>query len=337
MASYAIGYDVGSSSVKAALVRVDDGATMIVVQYPETEMRITSPQPGWAEQDPEDWWQALCAATHQLLERSGVAPRQIASIGLAYQMHGLVLVDTDGKPVRPAIIWCDSRAVETGDQALRAMGAEYCFGHLLNSPGNFTAARLKWVIDHEPEIYQQAQYLLLPGDFLALRLTGTACTTISGLSEAILWDFAGHRVAQRALDYFGIDPQKVPPLTDTFGQQGVLSRQGAEATGLMAGTPLTYRAGDQPNNAMSLGVVHAGEVAATGGTSGVIYGVADRLISDPESRVNSFAHVTHTVTDPRIGMLLCINGAGIEHAWMKHHVAHPGATYEEMERAMQSV
>ncbi|MCB0558267.1 MAG: carbohydrate kinase [Lewinellaceae bacterium] len=334
---YLLGYDIGSSSVKAALVEVDSGRTVGMVKYPETEMAIHAPHPDWAEQDSDEWWGNLCKATRQLLLDHRVEPAGIKGIGIAYQMHGLVLVDKEMRPLRPSIIWCDSRAVEIGDKAFEAIGRTVCLRSLLNSPGNFTASKLRWVQQNEPALYARAYKFMLPGDYIALKLTGRAATTASGLSEGILWDFQQNRLSEDILNHYGIGRELAPELTPTCGLQGKLTAEAAKATGLAAGTPVTYRAGDQPNNALSLNTLHPGEVAATGGTSGVVYGVVDKLIYDNESRVNSFAHVNHQSDQPRIGVLLCINGAGIQYSWMKHQVAGRGLDYVEMERLANSV
>lgn len=329
---YLLGYDIGSSSVKAALVQMHSGKTVKVVQQPETEMSIHAPESDWAEQDPETWWVHLCQATKILLETTNISPDKIKGIGIAYQMHGLVLVDKNKKVLRPAIIWCDSRAVSTGNNAFKAIGEEKCMTHLLNSPGNFTASKLKWVKDNEPELYDKIHKFMLPGDYIAMKLTGKITTTISGLSEGIFWDFKNEIPAQFLLDHYGISNELIPDIADTFAEQGRLTKAAAEATRLTAGIPVSFRAGDQPNNAMSLGVFEPGEIAATGGTSGVVYGVTNRAKYDNQSRINGFAHVNHTVHTPRIGMLLCINGAGSQYAWLKKQVAFADTSYEEMER-----
>jgi len=300
-------------------------------------MAIQAPRPDWAEQDPEDWWQNLCLATRRLLRDFHIRPADIQGIGISYQMHGLVLVDQKCQPLRPSIIWCDSRAVEIGDRAFEEMGKEACLRSLLNSPGNFTASKLRWVQQNEPERYARASKFMLPGDYIALKLTGRAATTASGLSEGILWDFQSNSLSESILAHYDIAKELAPELVPTCGLQGRLSAEGAEATGLAAGTPVTYRAGDQPNNAMSLNVLQPGEVAATGGTSGVVYGVVDKLIYDNGARVNSFAHVNHQPGQPRIGVLLCINGAGIQHSWMKHQVGGGSLGYGEMEHLAASV
>lgn len=323
-----LGYDIGSSSVKASLLDVESGTCLASASSPACEAPIQAPKPGWAEQHPEDWWCYLKEATRALLARCG--PIDIAAIGISYQMHGLVCVDRDNKPLRPAIIWCDGRAVPYGEKAFLKMGAGYCLERMLNSPGNFTAAKLAWVKENEPDVYARTRRILLPGDWMAARMTGEAFTTVSGLSECILWDFVAGTYSRDVMDALDLDPSMLAPLSPTFGEQGRLLPGPAAELGLQPGIPITYRAGDQPNNAFSLGVMHPGQVAATAGTSGVVYGVSDRLGYDPQSRVNTFAHVNHSPGTPRLGVLLCLNGAGILNAWMRRNTADAGLGYEEM-------
>lgn len=328
---YTIGYDIGSSSVKAALVEAKTGKVLARVTAPETEMRMDAPEAGWAEQNPEDWYKYVVAATKDILARTQVQSEDIKAVGIGYQMHGLVLVDADHQVVRPSIIWCDGRAVETGDRAFKGIGSDTCLTHCLNSPGNFTAAKLKWVADNEPDNYARAKFAMLPGDYIALRLTGEATTTITGLSEGVFWDFKNNQLAKLVLDEMGLDENKIPRRVPAVGKQGVLTDAAATELGLQSGTVVGYRAGDQPNNALSLNVLAPGEVAATGGTSGVVYGVTDRLAFDPGQRVNSFAHVNHEGGAPRIGVLLCINGSGILHRWVKNLIGGEELSYGAME------
>ncbi len=334
---YLLGYDIGSSSIKVALVDAASGKAKQVVQFPEIELDIISKKIGWAEQHPEVWWESLCQATKILLQKSQVAPDQIKGIGISYQMHGLVLIDKNQNVLRPSIIWCDSRAVEIGNKAFESLTPKKCLSHLLNSPGNFTASKLKWVKDNEPEIYNRIHKILLPGDYIAMKLTGEINTTVSGLSEGIFWDFKENKVAQFLLDYYGISTELLPEIVDTFSVHGKTNQSASEATGLITGIPVTYRAGDQPNNALSLGVVNPNEVAATGGTSGVVYGVVDQPKYDNDSRINGFAHVNHSTENPRLGLLLCINGAGIQYAWLKKQIAESGISYNDMERMMSEI
>ena len=327
---FLLGYDVGSSSVKASLVNAETGKCVATAFYPKTEAPIISKQPGWAEQDPAMWLGNLKLATADVLSQaSAVNPKDIKAIGISYQMHGLVCVDKDLNVLRPAIIWCDSRAVPYGQKAWEQLGKDYCLPHLLNSPGNFTAAKLAWVKENEPEVYKRIWKVMLPGDYIAMRLTGVTCTTVSGLSEGIFWDFAANRPSEELLVYFGFDDTILAPVKPTFGVQGTLTEAAAASLGLAAGTPVTYRAGDQPNNALSLNVFNPGEIASTAGTSGVVYGVIGQVQYDPLSRVNTFAHVNHTAADPRLGVLLCINGTGILNSWMRRNVV-PGLSYPQM-------
>ena len=331
---YLLGYDIGSSSVKASLVDAQSGERLASAFYPRVEMEIKSVQSGWAEQDPEAWWKNLQLATADVLKGRNSA--EISAIGISYQMHGLVLVDKDQKVLRPSIIWCDSRAVSIGEKALKDIGEDWCLSHLLNSPGNFTASKLAWVKANEPELYVKIDKLMLPGDFIAMKLTGEISTTVSGLSEGMFWDFKEQKVSDVLLNYYGIEQSFIPTIKPTFSVQGLVSAEAAALLGLKAGTPVSYRGGDQPNNALSLNVLNPGEVASTAGTSGVVYGVNGSPNFDPQSRVNSFAHVNHTSgvpgatsDDTRIGVLLCINGTGILNSWMKHKVV-PNLDYADM-------
>lgn len=327
---YLLGYDIGSSSVKAALVDASTGACVASDFYPKSEAPIKALQPGWAEQNPESWWKYLSEATASVLATSDIAPTDIKAIGISYQMHGLVLVDKDRKVLRDAIIWCDSRGVPYGDKAFGDLGSEHTLSHLLNSPGNFTAAKLQWVKQNEPEIFEKTDKIMLPGDYIAMRLTGELCTTPSGLSEMMLWDFQTNAPARFLMDYFGYSESIIPEIKATFCEQGRLTPEAAAELGLAAGTPVTYRAGDQPNNALSLNVFNPGEVASTAGTSGVVYGINGTVDYDPRSRVNNFAHVNHTADNPRIGVMTCISGTGILNSWCKRNIAPEGISYAAM-------
>lgn len=334
---YLIGYDLGSSSIKAALVEVESGKTLVRTQYPDQEMEIQAQQAGWAEQDPAQWWQGIVQATRRLLQQYPVAGDVIRAIGISYQMHGLVLVDEQHEVLRPSIIWCDGRAVSIGEAAFARIGSEKALAHLLNSPGNFTASKLRWVQENEPDLYRRVKHFMLPGDYIALKMTGEACTTISGLSEGIFWDFLEQKPAELVFADYGIDAALMPPLKPTFGIQGQLSKAAAAELGLSAGIPISYRAGDQPNNALSLNVFEPGEVAATGGTSGVVYAVTERAAYDPLSRVNSFAHVNYTLEQPYVGVLMCINGAGITYSWLRQNTGLHTATYPALEALASQV
>ncbi|MDO4949052.1 MAG: FGGY family carbohydrate kinase [Bacteroidales bacterium] len=328
--TYLLGYDIGSSSVKASLVDASTGQCVASSFYPKQEAPIKAIRPGWAEQHPHDWWAYVKQATAEVL-RNTSSHRDIAAIGISYQMHGLVCTDKQGEPLRPAIIWCDGRAIPYGEQAFHDLGSERCLSHLLNSPGNFTASKLAWVKENEPEVFEQTAKVMLPGDYIALRMTGECLTTVSGLSEAMLWDFKENDIAHFLTGYYGFDESLLPPIVGSFAEQGRLSATAAAELGLQAGIPLTYRAGDQPNNALSLNVLHPGQIASTAGTSGVVYGINGSTNYDPLSRVNTFAHVNHSAKQPRLGILLCINGTGILNSWIRRMVAKDIA-YKELDQ-----
>ena len=327
---YLLGYDIGSSSVKASLVNAESGKSVASAFYPKTEAEIIAVQPGWAEQKPEMWWANLKLATQDVMDASSIRKEDIAAIGISYQMHGLVCVDKNQQVLRPAIIWCDSRAVPYGEKAFHSLGEERCLSHLLNSPGNFTASKLAWVKENEPEIYARIDKIMLPGDYIAMKLTGEVCTTVSGLSEGMFWDFKNNEVAKFLMEYYGFDSSLIAAIKPTFSEQGRVTTFAAAELGLKEGTPVTYRAGDQPNNALSLNVFNPGEIASTAGTSGVVYGVNGAVNYDPQSRVNTFAHVNHTAEQTRLGVLLCINGTGILNSWVKRTVVPAGVSYAEM-------
>jgi len=325
-----LGIDLGSSSVKTTLFDADSGKCIGRSSHPPTEMEIISPQKDWAEQDPEVWMENLQRAIILLRKNHSQSLKNVSAIGITYQMHGLVAVDLNGSVIRNAIIWCDSRAVNIGNKALEDLGNKFCLSHLLNSPGNFTASKLSWVKQNEPDNYNQVHKIMLPGDFIAFRLTNEIKTTASGLSEGIFWDFEKNAISDELMSYFGFDKKMIPEITETFSEQGYLSKKMADLFGMQAGIPVSYRAGDQPNNAFSLNVLNPGEVAATAGTSGVVYGVTDTKKFDPKSRVNTFLHVNNTIQNPRLGILLCLNSVGILNSWVRHQLLGSHISYSEM-------
>ncbi|QDO93233.1 carbohydrate kinase [Formosa sediminum] len=325
---YHLGIDLGSSSVKVALVNAVNGKQIKILHEPQNEMEIVAVNPDWAEQDPNMWWLHTCNAIRRIIKESAIDASKIKNIGISYQMHGLVIVDAAGHPLCNSIIWCDSRAVEIGKKALKDLGEDMCSKHMLNAPGNFTASKLKWVIDNEPNIYKDTYKFMLPGDYIAFKLTGNLVTTKNGLSEGVLWDYKQDNVAVDLLNYYGIDKALVPNIVENFKNQGEVNLQAAQDTGLPLGAQVTYRSGDQPNNALSLNIFNPGEVAATGGTSGVVYAVSNNLKPQEISKVNHFAHVNYTVTKPVIGTLLNINGAGIQYRWLRNNCGND--SYEVM-------
>lgn len=331
-----LGIDLGTSSIKVSVLNSATKETVVSAQYPETETAISSPQPGWAEQSPEIWLDHVNKAILKANATAKYDPKDIGAIGIAYQMHGLVLVDKHQNVLRDSIIWCDSRAVEIGNRAFDEIGHQKSLSHLLNSPGNFTASKLAWVKQNEPAVFEKVDKIMLPGDFIAMKFTGEVSTSISALSEGVFWDFKAGNISDDVFSYFDFDRSFIPEIKPVFAIHGELRKDIAEILGLTAGIPVTYKSGDQPNNALSLNVLRPGEVAATAGTSGVIYGVTDQLTSDPESRVNTFAHVNHSNDNPRLGVLLCINGTGILNQWVKR-IFGSGTGYAEMNAAAQHV
>jgi len=333
---YLLGFDVGSSSVKASLVNADTGKCAASAFFPGKEAPIMAVKAGWAEQDPESWWEYAKLSLRKIMADAGATADDIKAIGISYQMHGLVCVDKNLKALRPSIIWCDSRAVPYGEKAFKELGEDKCLSRLLNSPGNFTAAKLAWVKENEPELYNHIYKVMLPGDYIAMKLSGVVNTTVSGLSEGMFWDFKDNAPAQFLLDYYGFDRSLIADIVPTFAVQSEVCAEAAAELGLKAGTPITYRGGDQPNNALSLNVLNPGEIAATAGTSGVVYGVLGDVNYDPKSRVNTFAHVNHTAEQTRLGVLLCINGTGILNAWVHRNIT-PDISYAEMNDLAASV
>lgn len=334
-----LGIDLGSSSVKVTLFDSDNGLCLGTCVWPEQEMPIHSPQTGWAEQAPSLWWQHCVTAVQRACAKARISTFDIGAVGIAYQMHGLVCLDNQNQVVGNANIWCDSRTVATGKAAFDELGHEWCFTHLLNSPGNFTAAKIKWMAVNQPELFSRVTKIMLPGDFIALQLSGIATTTVSGLSEAILWDFEQHQPAYSLLKHWGLDSSLLPEVLPNFANCLTVSDCGARAMGLKAGIPISYRAGDQPNNAFSLNVRQAGELAATGGTSAVLYAVNARNVADLQQRINTFLHVTPNTALQPTGLLMCLNGGGRAYAWLRELLAVTGhrISYADMNTLAESV
>lgn len=331
-----LGIDLGTSSIKVSVVDADTQSCIASAHYPETEVDIIAVQTGWAEQGPDLWWEHVTQAILKCNATKKYDPKDISTIGIAYQMHGLVLVDKAQNVLRNSIIWCDSRAVEIGDEAFNKIGEEKCLSHLLNSPGNFTASKLAWVKNNEPSVYEKTDKIMLPGDFITMKFTGECTTTSSALSEGIFWDFQNNTISEDVINHFGFDREMIPTVVPLFSAHGYLMQTVADRLSLTAGIPVTYKAGDQLNNALFLNVLRPGEIAATAGTSGVIYGVSDKLNYDAQSRINSFVHVNNQQDENRIGVLLCINGAGIFNRWIKN-IAGTNLSYNALNEAAAKV
>lgn len=295
-----LGIDVGTSSVKVSIVG-EDGVILASATAPaSSERAINSPNPNWAEQNPEDWWED---AQQAILNLPLEARLQVEAIGIAYQMHGLVLVDSQFQPVRPSIIWCDGRNIQESQILAESLGLDALENRLLNKPGTLTLAKLAWVAEHEPETLAKAHTFGLPGDFIAYKLTGEWSTTKSGYSEMVGWDFGASIPFEEGFRKAGWKlplPEARPNLEEGAPIQKVI----AEKLGLPPSARVTYRAGDQPNNAFGLGVLQQGETAISAGTSGVLYGIGDSSPGLHEG-INRFLHV-----NSQIGVLMCLNGVG---------------------------
>ena len=316
---YNLGLDIGTSFIKAALTECSSGNKVNLVSEPSSEQEIIVLKDGWAEQNPEIWWKNTCLAIKNLISLNNINPSLISGIGISYQMHGLVLLDSKGNSLRNSIIWCDDRAVDIGKQAFTELGQIKCINQLLNSPANFTASKLKWVKNNENELYNKIYKFMLPGDYIAYRLSGEMTTTKTGLSEAMLWDYKNNSVADFLLKHYEIDSSLIPEIVPTFGFQCKLNKKGSSECGLLEDIPIYYRAGDQPNNALSLNVLKPGEIATTAGTSGVVFAVTDNVKTNESERINNFLHVNIN-NSISLGKLLCINGAGIQYAKLKNEL-----------------
>ena len=334
-----LGIDLGSSSIKLSLYDPKKRQTIGSISHPKIEMRITSPKSGWAEQNPEDWWEKFLEAYEILIKQKTIDTKLILGIGISYQMHGLVVVNKTKKLLRSSIIWCDSRAVNLGEEAFRSIGQNYCLTHLLNSPGNFTASKLAWVKTNEPDIFDQIYKIMLPGDYFVMKLTGEITTTKSGLSEGVFWDYENECISEEVLNVYDISRDLIPEIVPSIGSALKVQKELATKLGLNEDVKITYRAGDQPNNAFSLNVLNEGEIAATAGTSGVIYAVSNKKTYDIKSRINTFVHVNDTQNKPSNGVLICVNGTGILYSWLKKllNTKNLNIDYTEMNEMVKSI
>ena len=328
---YLLGLDIGSSFIKVSIVDASNLNCLSNAKYPDQEMKIDSPQPSWAEQHPDVWWTNTQKAIHAAIVSANINSSDITAIGISYQMHGLVCVDKNGTPLRPAIIWCDSRSIEAGNDLAKNLDESYIKNHLLNLPGNFTASKLSWLKTHEPDVYHKIHKIMLPGDYIAYKMTGEFTTTYSGMSEGIFWDFPHHMLSDEVLNAGGFNKNIFPKIGGCFEIISETNVEFEKSLGIKKGTPISYRSGDQPNNAYSLGVLNPGEAAFTAGTSGVIYSVSKDVVFDPLSRVNTFAHVNHSEQHHSLGTLLCINGVGILYNWLRTNL-YQNTSYDDLEK-----
>ena len=288
MTRYVIGIDVGTGGTRAVLV---DEKGAVLASATHEHLPFASPQNGWAEQDPHDWWNACKQALGKLLEESAVQKTEIAAIGLTGQMHGAVLLDENDEVLRHALIWCDQRTQEECDELDKTVGTKRLV-ELTSNPAltNFTLTKLMWVRTHEPEIWKRFRSFLLPKDYIRLQLTGVRATDVSDASGTLLLDVANRRWSQEMLKATRLDARCLPQLFESQQVVGTITAHAALETGLAEGTPVVAGAGDQAAGAIGMGIVKAGDVSATIGTSGVVFAATDQPFLDPQGRLHTFCH-----------------------------------------------
>lgn len=264
---------------------------MILASGTEEHANFASPEPGWAEQDPRDWWRAGAIAVRKALQASGVAAESIAAVGFSGQMHGAVLLDENDEVIRPALIWCDQRTDAQSKELERNLGLDRLIQLTCNPPlTNFTLTKLLWVRENEPKNWQRVRKIMLPKDYVRLRLTGESAIDVADASGTLLLDVANRRWSNEVLGKTGIDAKLLPKLFESQEICGKISQAGASATGLRPGTPVVAGAGDQAAGAVGMGITRAGVVSATIGTSGVVFAATDRPSLDSKGRLHTFCH-----------------------------------------------
>lgn len=285
---YFLGIDVGTGGTRALVI---DQTGSVVSSASEDHQPFASPEIGWAEQDPADWWRACGVAVKKAITQSSIRPDQIACVGFSGQMHGAVLLDENAEVVRPALIWCDLRT-EKQAQVLTAQIGEERLRKLTCNPAlpNFTLTKCLWVRENEPDNWRRVRALMLPKDYVRFRLTGERATDVADASGTLLLDVAHRRWSAEILDFVQINSALLPTLYESFEVCGRVSEAGSAATGLAIGTPVVAGAGDQAANAIGIGVVSPGAVSATIGTSGVVLAATGNPALDPQGRVHTFCH-----------------------------------------------
>ncbi len=285
---FTLGIDVGTSGTRALVI---DERGNVVASATEEHAAFSSPQIGWAEQHPEDWWRACCLAVPRALQQSGLKPSDIACVGLSGQMHGAVMLGENGEVVRPALIWCDVRTERQCRELTDNIGAAQLIQATCNPAlVNFTLTKLMWVREHEPENWKRVRSIMLPKDYIRWRMTGELATDMSDASGTLLLDVAHRRWSRVMLEAAAIDERLLPGLFESPEVCGAINGEGASATGLRRGTPVVAGAGDQAAGAVGMGVVAPGMVSATIGTSGVVFAATDRPALEPGGRLHTFCH-----------------------------------------------
>jgi xylulokinase len=309
-----LGIDVGTSGTRAVIVG-DDGA--VLASGTEEHANFASPQPGWAEQDPRDWWRAAALAVQKALKASGLKADSVAAVGFSGQMHGAVLLDEKDEVIRPALIWCDQRTEAQSRELERTFGLDRLIQLTSNPPlTNFTLTKLLWVREHEPESWQRVRKIMLPKDYVRLRLTGESAIDVADASGTLMLDVAHRTWSLEVLSKTGIDLNLLPKLFESQEVCGRLSGAGATATGLCVGTQVVAGAGDQAAGAVGMGITRAGVVSATIGTSGVVFAATDRPSLDPKGRLHTFCHAI----PGRWHVMGVTQAAGLSLRWLRDRI-----------------
>jgi xylulokinase len=279
---------VGTGGTRALVM---DHAGAVIASASAEHANFASPKPGWAEQDPRDWWRASGEAVRKALQTSSIRPEDIECVGFSGQMHGAVLLDSADKVVRPAIIWCDQRSEAQSNELLEIFGRDTIIRLTCNPPlTNFTLTKLLWVRENEPSNWKRAAHVMLPKDYVRFRLTGERAIDMADASGTLMLDVANRRWSKEVLNKTEIPEKMLPALSESPQVCGRVSADGAVATGLKAGTPVVAGAGDQAAGAVGMGIARAGAVSATIGTSGVVFAATDRPALDPQGRLHTFCH-----------------------------------------------
>jgi len=307
---YLLGLDIGTTGTRALLVdEVGHIVASAVSEYP-----LYTPQPQWAEQDPADWWQATCEATRAALARAGVSGEEVGGVGLSGQMHGVVLLDEQDEVLRPSIIWCDQRSQAQCDWITDRVGEERLI-ELTCNPAltGFSAPKLLWIRDNEPQTYEQGRKFLLPKDYIRLRLTGEYASEVSDASGTTLFDVRKRRWSDEVLSTLGVDRDLLPEVYESPEVSGRVNAAAAEATGLAPGTPVVGGGGDQAAGAVGNGVVETGILSSTIGSSGVLFAFTDEPVLDPQGRMQSFCHAV----PGKWHVMGVTQGAGLSLRWFR--------------------
>ncbi|HOD80027.1 MAG TPA: xylulokinase [Phycisphaerae bacterium] len=310
--AYYLGIDIGTSGTKALVM----DARAKVLATATGEHAISAPRPGWSEQDPANWWQATVRAVRQAIAKAGVDGRQVAGIGLSGQMHGLVILDRGGKVLRPSIIWNDQRTAREAAEIEAAVGGKKKLIALVGNVAqtSFTLTKLLWVRRNEPKIYDKIAHMLLPKDYIRLRLTGEFVGDVSDMSGTLILDQKKRNWSKKIISTFQLDQRILPPVVESHEITGRLTADVAEQLGLSAGTPVVGGGGDQPAGAVGNGVVVEGLTSATMGTSGVVYVHSSGYRTDPQSRVGTFC----SCVQDEYCLFGCILSAGGSFQWFRN-------------------